>query len=130
MKQIEEVRQIFERDRFATENGAVIDEIGALYAKCSLTIEPKHRNAMGAVMGGVPFMLADFAFAVATNHEEMGTVSVSSNIVFAGVAKGSRLIAETDCIKNGRSVCYFNVNVKDDLDNLVAQVTITGYRKA
>ena len=130
MKQIEEVRQIFERDRFATENGAVIDEIGALYAKCSLIIEPKHRNAMGAVMGGVPFMLADFAFAVATNHEEMGTVSVGSNVVFAGVAKGSRLIAETDCIKNGRSVCYFNVNVKDDLGNLVAQVTITGYRKA
>ncbi len=129
MKQIEEVRQIFEKDRFATENGAVIDEIGELYAKCSLTIEPKHRNAMGAVMGGVPFMLADFAFAVATNHEKMGTVSVSSNIVFAGVAKGSRLIAETRCVKNGRSVCYFNVDVKDDLGNLVAQVTVTGYRK-
>ncbi len=29
--------------------------------KCSLKIEDRHRNAMGAVMGGVYFTLADFA---------------------------------------------------------------------
>ena len=65
LKTIEEVREMFTHDRFATENGAVIDEIGDHYAKCSMQLTDKHKNALGAVMGGVPFTLADFAFAVA-----------------------------------------------------------------
>ena len=65
MKNIDEIREIFRHDTFATNNGAVIDEVGEGYAKCSLTIGDGHRNAAGGVMGGVPFMLADFAFAVA-----------------------------------------------------------------
>ena len=36
MKTLDEVRKIFENDRFATENGAVIDAIGELRAVCSL----------------------------------------------------------------------------------------------
>ena len=90
-KTLEEVRKIFEGDRFATENGAVIDEIGERSAVCSLTITESHRNAMGAVMGGTYFMLADFAFAVAANWEKMGCVSLRSDISFLGAAKGERL---------------------------------------
>ena len=37
-KTLEEVRKIFECDRFATENGAVIEEIGHHSATCSLVI--------------------------------------------------------------------------------------------
>ena len=129
MKTIEEVRKIFEGDRFATENGAVIEEIGDHSATCSLMITDSHRNAMGAVMGGTYFMLADFAFAVANNHEEMRTVSLSSNIAYVGVAKGERLIAEAFCVKNGRSTCYYRIEVKDELENRVAEVTITGFHK-
>jgi len=76
MKNIDEVRKMFQNDRFATENYAVIDEIGNGYAKCSMQINDRHRNAMGTVMGGASFTLADFAFAVASNHEVMGTVSI------------------------------------------------------
>ena len=82
MKTLEEVREVFADDRFATENGAVIEKIGDGYAKCSVKLERKHKNAMGGVMGGVYFTLADFAFAVASNHEKMGVVSISSNIAF------------------------------------------------
>ena len=130
MKTIEEVRSIFEKDRFATENGMVIDEIGENYAKCSLKIADRHRNAMGGVMGGVPFTLADFAFAVAVNHEEMRTVSLSSNIAFVGMAKGERLIAEAKCVKNGRTTCYYTISITDDLGTKVAEITTTGFNKA
>ena len=54
---LEDVRKMFEHDRFATENGMVIEETGDGYAKCSLVLEARHRNAMGAVMGGAPFTL-------------------------------------------------------------------------
>ena len=52
VKKLQEIRHIFENDRFATENGAVIEEIGNHSAVCSLVITDSHRNAMGAVMGG------------------------------------------------------------------------------
>lgn len=50
-KNLEKVRTIFQGDRFATENGAVIEEIGHHSAICSLVITDSHRNAMEAVMG-------------------------------------------------------------------------------
>ena len=126
-KTLEEIRKIFENDRFATENGATIVEVGEKSAVCSLTLTASHRNAMGAVMGGVYFMLADFAFAVAANHEKMGCVSLRSDISFLGAAKGEQLIAKAVCIKDGRSSACYRVDVLDDLGNLTATVTVTGY---
>lgn len=126
-KTLEKVRKIFAGDRFATENGAVIDEIGDHSATCSLMITDAHRNAMGAVMGGTYFMLADFAFAVAANWEKMGCVSLRSDISFLGAAKGEKLIAKAVCVKDGRTTACYRVDVTDDLGNLAATVTTTGY---
>ena len=128
MKTIEEVRNFFEGDRFATENGAVIDEIGERSATCSLVIKDSHRNAMGAVMGGTYFMLADFAFAVAANWEKVGCVSLRSDISFLSAAKGEKLIAKATCVKDGRATVCYRVDVSDDLGNLAATVTVTGFR--
>jgi len=127
MKTLEEVRKIFEGDRFATENGAVIEEIGDHSATCSLIITDSHRNAMGAVMGGAYFMLADFAFAVAANWDKMGCVSLHSDISFLGSAKGNKLIAKAVCIKNGKTTSCYRIDVTDDQGNLTATVTTTGY---
>ena len=126
MKTLEQVRQIFEADRFAMVNGAVIEEIGDHSATCSLVITDSHRNAIGAVMGGVYFMLADFAFAVAANWEKMGCVSVHSDISFLSATKGKKLIAKAICVKEGRTTACYRVDVTDDLGNLAATATVTG----
>jgi len=126
---LEEVREFFSKDKYATESAMVIEEYGDRYAKCSFEILPLHKNAMGNVMGGAIFTLADFAFAVAANWENPGTVSLNSNISFNGVAKGSSIIATAQCIKDGRSTCCYNIKVTDDLDNLVATVIINGFKK-
>lgn len=126
---IEKIREIFAKDRFATENGAVIDEVGERYAKCSIKLTERHRNAAGGIMGGVHFVLADFAFAVATNWNSMGVVSLSSTITYLGTVKGKYLIAEAECVKEGRSTVFYRVNLKDELENPVAEVGITGFRK-
>jgi acyl-CoA thioesterase len=128
-KTLEEVRKLFEGDRFATENGAVIEEIGDHSATCSLVITDSHRNAMGAVMGGTYFMLADFAFAVAANWEKMGCVSLRSDISFLSPAKGKKLIAKAVCLKSGHSTVCYRIDVTDELDTLTATVTTTGYSK-
>ncbi len=125
---LEDVRSKFADDRFATENGAVIEEIGDHTATCSLNITDSHRNAMGAVMGGTYFMLADFTFAVAANAEKMGCVTLHADISFLGTAKGNKLIAKASCVKDGKNTVCYRVDVMDELGNLTSTVTITGFR--
>ena len=127
MKTLEEIKNIFAEDRFANQNGAMIEAADTGYAKCTLLLDDRHCNAAGGVMGGVSFMLADFAFAVAANHNQMNTVTLSSSITFLGVPKGKMLIAEANCVKDGRSTCCYRVVVTDELDNGVAEVTMNGF---
>lgn len=101
---LEEVRERFSQDRFATVNGAVIEAVEEGYAKCSIILNETHRNALGAVMGGAIFTLADFAFAVASNWNKAASVSLSASISFLGGAKGAKLIAEAVKLKEGRKV--------------------------
>lgn len=122
-----EARAFFAADRFATEAaGCVIDAVGEKFARCSLTLEPKHRNAAGQIMGGVAFTLADFAFAVAANFHQSLTVSVTSTVSHLGPVKGTRLIAQTRLVKDGKRSCFYEVDVTDELDTPVALVMITG----
>ncbi len=126
---LERARETFDHDRFATEvTGIEIVDVAENYARCELAIDGRHRNAMGAVMGGVIFTLADFCFAVAANAEKLSVVSVSSNIVYMNAARGSKLIAEAQCLKSGRKNCFFRIVVTDELGSLVAEITETGCR--
>lgn len=130
MSYLEEARQRFASDLFATEaTGIVIEAADVNYAKCRLTIEKKHRNAAGAVMGGAIYTLADFCFAVAANTGNALTVSQTGTVTYLGAAKGVQLIAEAICVKSGRSTCFFTVEVRDELGTLVASVGISGFRK-
>ena len=127
---LEQVRQRFTADCFASKMGSVIEDIKEGYARCYLDITPLHLNAAGNVMGGAIFTLADFAFAVAANWQAIGTVSLNSEIAYLGAAKGDRLEAEAFCIKNGRTTSYYRIEVRDELGNIVAIVNTTGYKKA
>ncbi len=128
MGTLEEAREEFSKDLYATElSGAVIDSIGENYAKCSMILTDKHRNAYGGIMGGAIYTLADFAFAVASNFgKEEATVSVVGQASFMSQPKGSTLFAEAGLIKDGRHNCFYEVRVTDDLDRIVAVVTFNG----
>lgn len=126
MTKLDEARAYFQNDHFATENGAVIEELGETYAVCSLALTERHRNALGNVMGGAVFMLGDFAFAVASNFGKRPTVSTTSQITFLRAAKGSRLTARAEMVREGRSAVYYEVSVTDEPGNLVARITASG----
>ena len=55
---------------------------------------------------------------------------MNANINFLGGAKGNKLIAKAVCLKDGKKTACYQVEVKDELDNLTAVVTITGYHLA
>lgn len=124
-EKLERLRELFKGDCFAMKIGCQIDDVQPGYAKCSLDITQDHLNSMGNVMGGVSFTLADFTAAVAANQDQLGLVALDASITFLGRAKGSRLIAEAHRLKDGRVTDYYRVNVKDNLDNLVAAVQVT-----
>ena len=126
-------REVFAHDRYATEStGVEIDEVRESYARCTLTLTPLHRNAMGTVMGGVLFTLADLAFAIAANSRCLADdlplqwVSLSSTIQYLGQTHGSTLVAETNCVKQGGSTCVYSISIHDEHDKQIALVTTTG----
>lgn len=125
----EEIEAVFAQDRFATQAaGCRVVEGMRGHAVCEMELADVHRNAMGNVMGGAIFTLADFALAIASNVGEAPTVSVSNSIEFISAAKGSRLIATCTADRSGRSLGFYTVTVEDDLGRCVAKMTATCYR--
>lgn len=125
---VDDAREFFKNDKFATSNGMMIDEIGEDYAICSMSIEENHLNAAGTVMGGVYFTLADFAFAVAVNNVHKVTVGMDSNITFLVPAKGSKLFATAKVVRSGKTTTFCEVQVKDEQDRLCAVFTGTAFK--
>ena len=129
-KDMEDAREYFSRDRFATENGMTLEEVDGEHAVCSLAVADRHRNAFGGVMGGAIFTLADFAFAALTNDRGRLTVAQQVSISYLSAPKGGRLVATARYRKDGRSSCVVNVDVADDLGRDVAQFVGTGFKLA
>lgn len=120
-------RDFFSGDRYATEcTGIVIEAVGEKYAECSLKLLDVHKNAVGHIMGGVMFTLADFTFAVATNFEQEITVSVTSCMNNLSSPKGDELISKSRLIKDGKRNCFYEIDITDNLGTPVAMVSITG----
>lgn len=127
-KSIEEARNHFKQDKFATEMGAKIEELTDDYAICTLELTDTHKNAYGGVMGGVMFTLADFAFAVMSNHIHSLTVAQNVNITYLSAPKGNKLIAKATCRKSGKTTSIVNVDVSDDTGRDIVQFTGTGFK--
>lgn len=126
---LEETRDFFMKDRFATEAAQIeIESISDWNAKCKMVIKDFHRNGLGSVMGGAIFTLADFTFAVATNHNDQNTVTTTSTITYLAGTKGSELYAESILIKNGRTTVAYEINITDDLGKQIAVVMINGMK--
>ncbi len=125
---IEEAREYFKKERFATSNGMVLDDMTDDTATCSLKVNDTHQNALGNVMGGAIFTLADFAFAVLANQLHLPTVAAQININYLSIPKGDELTAVARLRKNGQRTSIINVDVTDSMGRDIAQFTGTGFK--
>lgn len=138
MSLVDTARRVFGADRYATQQtGVTIDTVDLHTTCCSLTVEPHHRNAKGVVMGGVLMTLADYAFAVASHTEMLQNlgdddeatlewVTSSSQIHFLAPATQGRIVARTQCLKQGRRQCLYQITITDDTQRTLALVTASG----
>ena len=131
MKSVEELREYFRKDRYATDaTGIEILEAGDGYAKVGLAVHEGHMNAGNRVMGAVYYTMADFAFAVASNPDAGDapiTFTLSSQINFLTAARGRYLTAEARAIRKGRKTSFYAAEIRDELGTLVATVSSTGF---
>ncbi len=128
MTDLERAKEFFSADRYATQaTGIEIVAVGKHYAKCKLITNGVHQNAVGHIMGGVFFTLADFVFAVATNFDApTPTVTVNSTISYLTVPHGPTLIGESRVLRDGKRNCFYQIDITDESGTLVAVVTTTG----
>ena len=129
MTDLEEARAFFAKDIYATEaTGIVIEAVGEHYAKCSLKLDSRHKNAVGHVMGGVVYTMADLTFAVSTNfHAEHLTVTNVAQVSYLNSPVGDTLYSESRLMKDGRKICFYEIRIWDNTGLEVAIVSMNGY---
>ena len=124
---LEESINLFSKDHFATRQAGVrIIEVGKNYARCEMEVTECLRNAMGFVMGGALFTLADLAFAAAANHNGLHCVSASSSINYLSPVSDGTVTAQAKCLKEGRRTCLYSTEIHDQNGKLIAIVITNG----
>lgn len=126
MDKLEKAKKFYARDRFATDNGAAIVDLGDDFALCSMNLTEHHKNSAGRIMGGAIFTLADFAFAVAATFQKEPAVTSVSQITFLSAVHGNILYAKAHVIRRGKRTIYLETDVTDNTGVLVARVSATG----
>jgi acyl-CoA thioesterase len=86
-------------------------------------------NGFGIIHGGVPFSLADSAFAFACNNRNHLSVALDTSITFTKATKpGDVLTAEARELHNGRSTGLYLVTVTNQSGEQVALFKGTCFR--
>lgn len=123
------LNDFFLNDKFAVSAGVVLEEVKPGYGKCSMKIREIHENAMGTVMGGAIFTLADYTLGVAANS--YGTLAVTLNVMINYMKPGTGpvLYAEAKEVTRTRTTGVFQVIITDDKGEIISTATGTCYDK-
>src|SRR5439155_24658224 len=98
------VDHMMENDYFSRWMRVNVIQVGEGYSKIAMVIREEMVNGFGIVHGGIPFSLADSAFAFACNNRNNLSVALDVTITFMkAVNIGDVLTAEAKEIHNGRS---------------------------
>ena len=130
---IENVKKFFSKDKFAEIAGIKIESIVEDSVECSMEIKDIHRNAAVNVHGGAIFTLADFTFGIHANVDNFSgpivgaTVTQSCTMTYLKSTKGNILIAKSKCIKKGRNMSVFQIDITDDLGEKIAVMIGNGF---
>lgn len=118
----EVVNHMMENDFFSQWLGIEVLEIQEGYSKIKMTVRKEMVNGFGIVHGGIPFSLADSAFAFACNNRNNLSVALDTSINFIKpIHVGDELTAETTEIHNGRSTGLYHITITNQSDHTVAQ---------
>lgn len=123
------VSHMMENDYFSQWMGVEVLEIKEGYSKIRMAIRKEMANGFGIVHGGLPFSLADSAFAFACNNRNNLSVALDVTITFTkSVHVGDILTAEAKEVHNGRSTGVYLITVTNQKNETVALFKGTCFR--
>jgi acyl-CoA thioesterase len=125
----EVVSHMMDNDFFSQWLGIEVLDIKEGYSKIRMTVRKEMVNGFGIVHGGIPFSLADSAFAFACNNRNVLSVALDTSINFIKpVHAGDMLTAEAIELHNGKSTGLYHIHIMNQNDHLVAQFKGLCYR--
>jgi acyl-CoA thioesterase len=123
------VLKMMEDDLFSQWLGIEVLDIKEGYSKIKMTVRKEMINGLGIVHGGIPFSLADSAFAFACNNRNVLSVALDTSINFIKpVHIGDVLTAEAKELHNGKSTGLYHIQVFNQKNHLIAQFKGLCYR--
>lgn len=99
------------------------------YGEASMPMHQQHCNGVGVAHGGALYALADVAFAAAANAC-LGPAVLNAQTSISYLKAGTRgpFKAVAKAVRQGKSLCTFDVQVLDAEGAVLAIATITGFR--
>ena len=123
------VDKMMDHDAFSQWMDVRVLEIKEGYSKIQMIIRKEMVNGFGIVHGGIPFSLADSAFAFACNNRNNLSVALDVTITFTkAVNIGDTLTAEAKEVHNGRSTGVYLITVSNHKSEQVALFKGTCFR--
>lgn len=115
------VDHMMKNDLFSQWLGIEVLEIKEGYSKITMTVREEMINGFGIVHGGIPFSLADSAFAFACNNRNTLSVALDTSINFIKPTNvGDLLVAEAKELHNGRSTGLYTIHITNQRGEDVA----------
>lgn len=116
-------------DKFSEWMGIQVLEIREGYSRISMEIREEMLNGFGIVHGGIPFSMADSAFAFACNNRNNLSVALDVTISFMkALHVGDILTAEAKEIHNGRSTGVYLITLTNQKGEQVGLFKGTCFR--
>lgn len=123
------VGRMMDHDLFSQWLDINVLEIKEGYSKVQMEVRKEMINGFGIVHGGIPFSLADSAFAFACNNRNNLSVALDVTITFTkAVNVGDVLVAEAKEVHNGRSTGVYLITVTNQNNEQVALFKGTCFR--
>ena len=123
------VDHMMENDYFSQWMGVDVLDVKEGYSRIKMIIRKEMVNGFGIVHGGIPFSLADSAFAFACNNRNNLSVALDVTITFTkAVNIGDELTAEGKEVHNGRSTGVYLITVVNQKNEQVALFKGTCFR--
>ena len=123
------VSHMMENDYFSQWMQVKVLEVKEGYSRISMIVRKEMVNGFGIVHGGLPFSLADSAFAFACNNRNNLSVALDVTITFTkAVNIGDELTAEAKEFHNGKSTGVYLITVTNQKKEQVAFFKGTCFR--
>lgn len=114
---------------FMTYNGLYLVDTKENYAKIGVDITDKSLNPYGIVHGGLIYTLADSAMGIALATSGRTGVTLNCSVDYLAPGTGEKLFADTEIVKDGKTIVVFRVKVVNEKDELIATSTGTYFIK-